>query len=76
MNIGKHEIEVLGFTEQHYGVGMNFVAVINFNGDLFTVTLQGMINIWAFAKRSELTTTEASEFDIYMHAQFQKEHKK
>lgn len=67
ITIGNHKIELLSSDELHYGFGSNKQSMIKFDGEVYEVILQGMINIWAFAKRPELSNSEAAEFDAFLN---------
>jgi len=64
--IGKHSIEILTGGRSKMPFGGNKVAIIKFDGKQFEVFKQGMINIWAFAKRPILSRSEGDEFDDWM----------
>jgi len=64
--IGKHSVEILTGGRSKMPFGGNKVAIIKFDGRQFEVFKQGMINIWAFAKRPILSRSEGDEFDDWM----------
>lgn len=65
--IGDHTIELLGSGRDNSPFGNNPIAIIKFDGTKYEVYKQGMINIWAFPKRTQLSSAESREFDEWMN---------
>ena len=71
--IGGFHIRILGsFSSPGTLLAMNPQAVVEVNGKTYETLKQGMINIWAFALRPEMSSEEGNEFDEFMDANLDK----
>jgi hypothetical protein len=65
--IGSHTVKFISSGTANYGgFGSNKTAEIEFDGKSYEALRQGGIGIWAFAKRTSLSSEEAKQFDKFM----------
>jgi hypothetical protein len=66
IKLGGHIIKLVALGTSRTPFGSNPAGVVQFDSEQYEVFKQGMINIWAFGKRTSLNRADQDKFDKWM----------